>query len=318
MQAVTAGTIDKWIGFFKTIIERDYDELEKPAETQEDIESKEKDLITDLLGAVCQASYRIFQKFGNRKVFKKDPSFPIYYCENLAQQCMEAHLYIISKKDKFVGRKALYFSLRYIEFFVNNNDTSPMLHDHMQKLLHEYLVPLVSISISDGIEFDQNPHESMRKELSSDPQSSDNCPKIAAKSLIEALCKYKVNKSEQPVLLNDFLHFCIGNLNESKSNPDLDFRVKDATIYSLYAITPIIIEYDHLCDGLEVMMTEHILPDIIKGDHKFLKSRAMLYYYAITKKMMLEDESAAYEYCQGLYENIMREDECINIKVYAL
>jgi len=150
-------------------MERDYDELETPGDDLDTIEKKEKDSITHLLGAVCQASYRLFQKFGNKKMYNKKQGFVDYYLEKLAQPCMEAHLYIISKKDKFVGRKALYFSLRYIELFVLNKDTAKFIEPHMKKLLDEYLIPLVSINISDAVEYDQNRPESIRKELSNDP-----------------------------------------------------------------------------------------------------------------------------------------------------
>lgn len=97
---------------------------------------------------------------------------------------MNAHLYIISKKDSFVGRKARYFSLRYIELMIQNVDTRAHIEPHMQQLLHDFIIPLVSMNAQDAIEFKNNPGESIRKELSDDPKHSDNCPKVAAKSLL--------------------------------------------------------------------------------------------------------------------------------------
>ena len=299
-------------------MERDYDELEKPSDDQNVIESKEKHLITKLLGAVWQTSYRLFQKFGNPKIYYgRSNTFADYYIQNFAQSWMEAHLFIISKKDKFVGRKAMYFSLRFIELFAYNKSTSPLLEPHMKKLLEEYLLPQLSINIKDAIEYDDNPQESIRKELCRDPQHSDNWPKIAAKGLLFALCSYKVDEKQEPVLLNDFLHLCIENLNNAKSDPSLDFRIKESTIYALNSITPIIGEYDHLWAGLEDMLTEHILYELM-SENKYLRARALLYYHEITKEFDLDDQKTAYDYCDILYQNLNQEPQSLNVKVYTL
>ena len=53
-------------------MEKDFDSLEVPTNDLDEIEEKEKNPITVLLGAACQASYRLLQKFGNIKgLFKK-------------------------------------------------------------------------------------------------------------------------------------------------------------------------------------------------------------------------------------------------------
>lgn len=277
-------------------MEKDFEGLETPTIDPAKVEEKEKDYVTVLLGAVCQASYRLLQKFGNRKAYRKKPEFAQYYVQNLAQASMEAHLYIISKKDKFVGRKALYFSLRFIELFIQNRDTCSLMEPHMKTLLHEYLVPLLSMNVQDAIEFQHNPGESIRKELSEDPSHSDNCPKIAAKALLRELCSYKPDSSyKTPALLEDFLHLLVEHLNECKSTPDIDFRVKDATLFSLYSICPIIERHEHFLEGLEDLLTEHVLCEL-SGDNEFLRARALLCYNEITTRMDLEDKNATAEY----------------------
>jgi hypothetical protein len=244
---IQTGKIETWLQFFKVIMEKDFDELEQPTDDAAKIEEKEKDYVNVLLGTVCQASYRLLQKFGNKKTYRKKPEFAQYYVENMAQPAMEAHLYIISKKDKFVGRKALYFSLRFIELFVLNRDTCKLIEEHMKTLLHDYLVPLLSMNVQDVIEFHNNAGESIRKELSDDPSQSDNCPKIAAKGVLYELCNYKPDNSfKMPVLLEDFLHLCVEHLNEFKRDSTIDFRVKDAILFSLYSIIPIIQKYPNL------------------------------------------------------------------------
>jgi hypothetical protein len=214
----------------------------------------------------------------------------------MAQPAMETHLYIVSKKDKFVGRKALYFSLRFIELFVLNRDTCKLIEEHMKTLLHDYLVPLLSMNVQDVIEFHNNAGESIRKELSDDPSQSDNCPKIAAKGVLYELCNYKPDNSfKMPVLLEDFLHLCVEHLNEFKRDSTIDFRVKDAILFSLYSIIPIIQKYPNLLGGLEDLLTEHVLCEL-SSDNEFLKARALLCYNEITKNMDLEDSNSTAKY----------------------
>lgn len=283
--------------YFKQIMEKDYPELETSTVDPSVVTEKEKENTNLLLGTVCQASYRLLQKFGNKKVYWRKPDFAMYYVEKLAQPAMEAHLYLISKKDKFVGRKPLYFSLRFIELFIQNKDTCKLMEPHMETLLTEYMIPLLSINVQDAVEFQENTSESIRKELSDDPLQSDNCPKIAARGLLVELCKYKSDSSQQkPELLNKFLHLQVDHLNEYMKNPgDVDFRVKDGALFALYSIAEIIGEHDDLLNGLEPLLTEHVLCEL-SSENEFLKARALLCYNEITSKMDLEDSGATAEY----------------------
>jgi hypothetical protein len=65
-------------------MEKDFEDLEARSDDLDELERKEKDFRTILLGEVSQASYRLFQKFGNKKVYRKNPDFAIYYVENLS------------------------------------------------------------------------------------------------------------------------------------------------------------------------------------------------------------------------------------------
>jgi hypothetical protein len=189
---------------------------------------------------------------------------------------MEAHLYLISKNGKFVGRKARYFSLRYIELMIQNVDTRSNIEPHMKQLLHDFIIPLVSMNAQDAIEFKNDPGESIRKELSDDPKHSDNCPKVAAKALLVELCSYKPDKKcESPPLLDDFLSLLVDNLNECKVTPDIDFRMKDATLFSIYSICPIIEEHEYILKNLEPLLNEHVLSEL-DSDNLYIRARALL------------------------------------------
>jgi hypothetical protein len=299
VERVKTGNMDKWMGYFVTIMEQDYPQLEQSSDDPATIEEKEKDFKTVLLGEVCQASYRIFQRFGNRKLYGKFPFFVDYYLEHYAEKCMMAHLYIISKKDKFIGRKARYFSLRYIELFVVNRDTSKMIEQNMKTLLEDYMIPLLAMSVHDAIEFNNNTGESIRKELSNDLQMSDNCPKVAAQHLLKELCSYIPEGHKTPVLLNDFLSVCVDHLNEFKADPTIDFRIKDAAVFAIYSIIDIIEKDQTLLEGLENLLTEHVLEDIT-SENEFLKARALLCYNKVTTNLVLEDDPKTRRLCELL------------------
>ena len=297
-------------------MEKDFDSLEVPTNDLDEIEEKEKNPITVLLGAACQASYRLLQKFGNKKVYSKRPEFAQYYVKDLAKSSMEAHLYIISKKDKFVGRKALYFSLRFIELFIQNKDVCQMMECHMESLLYEYIIPLLSINVQDAVEFKNNAPESIRKELSEDPSHSDNCPKVAARGLLRELWSYIPDKSyKEPALLGKFLHLCVDHLNEFKSNPSIDFRVKDAALFAIYSLREHIEKNEELLSGLEDLLIEHVLWEL-SSDNLFLRARALLCYWEITSKMSLEDKKATEEFWSLIYNNSLKSQP-LNIRVYS-
>ena len=227
--------------YFKAIIEKDFDELEQPSDDIDELNQKEKNIVTTLLGTVWQTSYRLLQRFCNKKMINTNSEIVEYYSENLAKPLMEAHLYIISKKDKFIGRKALYFSLRFIELLIQNRNVWTLVEPHMKILLSEYLIPLLSINIQDAYEFEHNKSESIRKELADDPSHTDNWPKIAAKGLLKELWGYIPDPTyKEPALLNDFLHMWVSHLNECKQDPSIDFRVKDSTVFAIYSLLELI------------------------------------------------------------------------------
>eukprot|EP00344_Euplotes_crassus_P000277 CAMPEP_0197011460 /NCGR_PEP_ID=MMETSP1380-20130617/58620_1 /TAXON_ID=5936 /ORGANISM="Euplotes crassus, Strain CT5" /LENGTH=51 /DNA_ID=CAMNT_0042434185 /DNA_START=52 /DNA_END=207 /DNA_ORIENTATION=- len=49
------------------------------------------------------------------------------------------------------------------------------------------------------------------------------------------------------------------HLNEYKKDPDMDFRVKDACLYALYSIAPVIDDYQAFLDHIEDILNEHVL-----------------------------------------------------------
>jgi hypothetical protein len=65
-------------------MEKDFGDLEVMSDDLDELDKKEKDFRTILLGEVSQASYRLFQKFGNKKVYRKNPDFAIYYVKTLS------------------------------------------------------------------------------------------------------------------------------------------------------------------------------------------------------------------------------------------
>ena len=187
----------------------------------------------------------------------------------------------------------------------------------MKTLLYEYLIPLLSISIQDAYEFEHNKPESIRKELTDDPAQSDNCPKVAARALLKELCSYKPDSTyNEPVLFNDFLHLLVDHLNEYKSDPTIDFRVKDSAVFAIYTLYELIEKNQSLLSELESLLTEHVLPDLL-NENMYLRARALLWYYEITKSMDLIDGKATEEFWNHIYLNIDKSLP-LNIRVYAI
>ena len=62
-----------------------------------------------------------------------------------------------------------------------------MMECHMESLLYEYMIPLLSINVQDAVEFKNNAPESIKKELYEGISHSDNCPEVAARRLLREL-----------------------------------------------------------------------------------------------------------------------------------
>lgn len=92
--------------------------------------------------------------------------------------------------------------------------------------------------------------------------------------------------------------------------------MKDATLFSLYSICPIIEKHEDILEGLEPLLNEHVLSEL-DSKELFLKARALLCYNEITTRMFLEQQESTHKYCELLCQNLS-SDEPLNIKVYAL
>lgn len=60
-----SGDMKQWVGFFSTIMKRDLGELSNEVKNLKEEEELNKHHEWKLKGAVCQASHRLLQKFGN-------------------------------------------------------------------------------------------------------------------------------------------------------------------------------------------------------------------------------------------------------------
>ena len=60
----------------------------------------------------------------------------------MAPELLDSHLQIIAeKKDKFVGDKALSYSIKYIYNSIYNEGTREMIGSHIKTLLFDYTMP---------------------------------------------------------------------------------------------------------------------------------------------------------------------------------
>ena len=112
--------LDPWIQFFKTILDMPCpDELGTPTEDTEETSRRNKEIFWKIKGITAKATYRMFMKYGEpstvdqRSALTKtfSNSFMLKYSIPL----LESHLPILlSRKEKFVGSKALNYAIKFV------------------------------------------------------------------------------------------------------------------------------------------------------------------------------------------------------------
>lgn len=107
-----------------------------------------------------------------------------------------------------------------------------VLKPYVQNLLYETIVPIMLLSSKDINLYQEDSIEFIRRQQ--DFSETLFSPKNTIIDLLVYLCNYKTNKqNKRPDYLHEFLQFCVKNLNEYKTRPDADWRIKEGILLAI-------------------------------------------------------------------------------------
>ena len=269
--------LDPWIQFFKSVMDRPAPpELESFIEEMHAIEQRDKHIFWKIKGIAARITYRLFSKYGNPKIVEGSLThFTKQFLETYAVPLLESHLQLVFKrKTLFVGSMALNNAIKYVSAATKQTVTMNMLLPYVENLLFETIIPIMLITHRDVTLFKDDPIEYIRKQQ--DFTETLFAPKNAVVDLLLYLCSYKSSKkNKKPDYLNKFLEFCLSNLNQYQQQPEPDWRIKEAILFSIGSLVDQIRPQRDL--NLEAMMSTHVMPEL-QNTQPFLRMRAIWLY----------------------------------------
>lgn len=256
-------TLDPWIQFFRTLMDRPVPEaLDSFVEDMDTIEQRDKHILWKIKGIATKATYRMFSKYGNSK-FVDDHfiDFSKRFYKTYAVPLLESHLQLVfRRKTHFVGSKALNFAIKYVSASTKLDDTMKMIKPFVENLLYEIIIPIMKVTHKDVTLFREDPIEFVRKQY--DFTETMFSPKNCVTDLLQYLASYKsTKKAKKPDYLHGFLKFCVDNLNLYSQQENPDWRIKESILYAIGSLRDNIDTQRDLRALMEPMMENNVHPE---------------------------------------------------------
>lgn len=283
-------SFDPWIQFFKTILDLPAPPgLDSATTDVQEIERRDQEVFWKLKGLTSALTFRILAKYGNPVLVPDEGaarSFSAHFCSNYAVPLLESQLQILfSKKESFVGSKALNFSFEYVSAATRIAATMEVLKPYVDNLLYDTLVPMLFATEHDVAAITEDPIEFIRKQ----PEFAETTfsPKSSVPDLLRFLCQYssepKSKPNRRPDYLYKFLDFTVKNLNsyneQLQSNAGADWRIKEALMVCIGALRSEILAQHDLKAQMEPMLMTFVLPEL-QSDQPFMRLGACRTYAA--------------------------------------
>ena len=183
---------------------------------------------------------------------------------------------MISKsKEYFISPDLLGYALKILSQSTKNPKTAAYIGPNCLDLIKTYSIGLIMLTQKDIEDLYDNPIDFIRK--MKDVTETFYSWKHSALEFINLTCFYQTDKNKEPDLLNEFFEYVIKNLEEIKSNPPNDFRIKDAYLTILENMSIIFKLYKNYNDKLEEALNHFALPGLL-SENPLEKFRSLRLY----------------------------------------
>lgn len=141
-------------------------QLESFVEDMNEIEARDKHILWKIKGICSKVTYKLFTHYGNIKIVKEqDRALSQRFIEVYAIPLLESHLQMVFKrKTNFVGSVTLNHAVKYLSSATKIQFTMNYLLPYAENILFETIIPIMLITHSDAMMFQDNPIEYIRKQ----------------------------------------------------------------------------------------------------------------------------------------------------------
>ena len=290
--------LQKWTLMFKSVLELDLGPLEEPTEDSAEIDSRDKHSFWKLKATLSKASLRLLQRFGTPQISLETKAQADAFAQSICAPLLDSHLGLVLKRSqKFIGSKALFYSLRYLSTAVNSSITlQPFVIPHFESLLYEGIPLMLYLTHKEYQEATEDEQEYVRRSLTT--KGDCESPKRAAQDLLRSICSFKTpetrkqGKSAPPDLLAPFLQFACTHLATFQaSQGTADFRIKDALLLGIEALAERIEKHKVFNTSVEDLLQTYVFPDLASSN-LFLRLRALSCYNTFNPVYLRSKEHA--------------------------
>lgn len=252
-------------------------ELIKKCDDPDVIVQRAKNPAWKLKAVIMRFLFRIFQKHGNPQYAEEELMHVSEYILNTHnKRIMELGMNVVSSSlENYVSNRTLAYAIKTLNQASKNPNTINDLLPHMGKILKEYCIPLIFLTPTDEQDYVENPIEFARKEFCVMDNLLD--PKSAALDMVLYFATYMSEGADKPDYLEEFLGYCIENLNEYSNMDQPDPKIKEALLHAISLLADTIKDYDDMVNDFDDFMIRQVLPEL-SSEIGYMKYRALNFY----------------------------------------
>jgi hypothetical protein len=199
------------------------------------------------------------KEFANYFSAQVAPSFLGPVCETLS----------LRPSGQFCTDRVVHYCLSFVDLAVELAPTYKLLKPHMDFLLYKVCFPAMCLADDDIEEFENDPHEFVRKQNS--PLADFYDPRMSAITLVTSAVKYRGQDTMQPLLgfLTEIVHRYGAAIDDGGRN----HVEKDCALLAFGSLSEILLSKKKYAGELEGLMVSSVFPDF-NSPVGFLRCRA--------------------------------------------
>ena len=219
----------------------------------------------------AQIMSRLFSRYGIPSYAEDEiKEFAKYFSQSVAPQFLGPVCETLSLRPsgQFCTDRVVHLCLNFVDLAVQLAPTYQLLKPHMDFLLYKVCFPAMCLTEEDIEEFENDPHEFVRKQNS--PLADFYDPRMAAITLVTSAVKFRGKDTMQPLLgfLTDILRRYSSTEEASRNHVE-----KDGALLVFGSLAEILLSKKKYASELEGLMVTSVFPDF-NSPVGFLRCRA--------------------------------------------
>ena len=219
----------------------------------------------------AQIMTRLFSRYGIPNYAEEEvKEFAKYFSVHVAPSFLGPVCETLNLRPsgQFCTDRVVHYCLNFVDLAVELAPTYKLLKPHMDFLLYKVCFPAMCLTNEDIDEFENDPHEFVRKQNS--PLADFYDPRMSAITLVTSAVKYRGQDTMQPLL--GFLTEIVRRYGTSPEN-ERNHVEKDCALLVFGSLSDILLSKKKTVRELEGLMVSSVFPDFT-SPVGFLRCRA--------------------------------------------